>query len=54
MPIQNPRRGEATVPAAGTVVVEMDLPQNQNGADKSHVWAIYERCRAHFRAARPV
>ena len=32
----------------------MDLPQNQNGADKSHVWAIYERCRAHFRVARPV
>ena len=28
------------------------LPENQSGADKSHVWRIYEYCRRHFAKAK--
>ena len=28
------------------------LPENQTGADKSHVWRIYEYCRRHFARAK--
>lgn len=27
------------------------LPENQDGADKSHVWRIWEYCRRHFAKA---
>jgi hypothetical protein len=29
------------------------LPENQDGADKSHVWRIYEYIRRHFEKATP-
>jgi hypothetical protein len=31
----------------------MALPQNQDGADKGHLWAIDDYCRTHFAKARP-
>jgi hypothetical protein len=30
------------------------LPENQTGADKSHVWRIYDYCRRHFESVLPV
>lgn len=51
-------RVEQDVRAEGPVVVSEDylrairlleaLPENQDGADKSWMWATYEFCRRHF------
>jgi hypothetical protein len=32
----------------------MERPENQDGADKSHVWRTYEYVRRHFAAAQPL
>lgn len=39
---------------ARDIAAVMALPQNQDGADKSHIWPIYEFCRNHFAKARLV
>jgi hypothetical protein len=32
----------------------MSRPENRDGADKSHVWRIYESVRRHFLEAQPL
>lgn len=43
---------EITEQHARDIAAVMALPQNQDGADKSHIWRIYEYCRTHFAKAR--
>jgi len=54
---------ERDVAAAGPIEITSEyardiaaveaLPQNQDGADKSHIWAIWAACRLHFMKAQP-
>ena len=39
---------EITAQYARDIAAVMALPQNQDGADKSHIWAIWAACRQHF------
>jgi hypothetical protein len=44
---------EITDQYARDIAAVMELPQNQEGADKSHVWRIWAACRLHFLNSRP-
>jgi hypothetical protein len=43
---------EITEQHARDIAAVMAMPENQDGADKSFIWPIYEFCRTHFAKAR--